>query len=722
MAGPSSKQSIARKRQSIIDAANSDEWGTPLVAAPGPRIPEPYTGCTSAKVYSLSDVPDSEALTALLKSHGIETSSWGEGNTKDVSKFWKEIKLDEAGFEVWKTPKGELLPVRVTHVLRAKVASVESYARGIFLFNTWQQYGDGRKRTRNGLLSEKLQMSEMPLEKHLHDVCQRAVTEEEMQRVCDAATHIGPGSPAPEYDSNYKCPLEVVDEVFADHTVEIEASKSYPGLLTVYHLYTVDIICTGLPTLNFNTLEFDAPDKEGQRKLKYIHAWVWLKWESIQRYLLEGSVMKERIKKDSFRSALELQNWLCAFDIDFECWAMAPTVSARLTDFGGNLTASTQLMATSKARTVDDLFLEVQQEKACLEHWGRQDGVPILLRVVHVVQLHLTTPELMAGGRFLFLETQQKWGCAPQMVNRPMAQKIQVGRSKYDHQFFWAAAEKAVTGSLSHIKDLHYDIDASEKMPQRDPPSPPTLEQVEFDSYVFDIDESPSFKGLLTMYHLYTLSVVCTGLPSQDFSSVAFLGDKPEAFVWRWVTWPTTLNMLHARSKRLAEIDKQRKLNMSKASDACSETCSALKDAIENMSNKSGLDPQLQKCKDLLTKLEKQVAAPLAEFSIENSGDSLNPTDRLPPSMISSLAEQKNISDDFIQEVGRLKSCRLSMSGASTGVSLAAGEGSVDGNSCIGSRTIGKAPCGPDLEDGAQVSWSNWFCSGFHCQPVADDN
>merc|ERR1712224_950536 len=159
---------------------------------------------------------------------------------------------------------GKEQPVRVTHVLRAKVCSPSSYQKGIFLFNTWQQYGDGRKRTRNGLLSEKLTLSEMPLEENLHEVCRRAVTEEEMQRCEEAAFKVTPGVPV-EYDPNYVCPLEVVDEKFVEHTIEIEVSKSYPGLLTMYHLYTVDIVCTGLPVVDFNTLEFDHADKNGRR-------------------------------------------------------------------------------------------------------------------------------------------------------------------------------------------------------------------------------------------------------------------------------------------------------------------------------------------------------------------------------------------------------------------------------------------------------------------------
>merc|ERR1719277_2953288 len=108
-----------------------------------------------------------------------------------------------------------------------------------------------------------------------------------MQRCAEAALKIPLGGPAIEYDPNYVCPLEVVDAFFVEHTIEIEESKSYPGLLTMYHLYTVDIVCTGLPATDFNTLEFDHPDKFGRRNLKYVHAWVWLQWSQIQRYLYE---------------------------------------------------------------------------------------------------------------------------------------------------------------------------------------------------------------------------------------------------------------------------------------------------------------------------------------------------------------------------------------------------------------------------------------------------
>ncbi|CAE7892638.1 HERC2 [Symbiodinium microadriaticum] len=305
------------------------------------NLPAPLTDGELIQSASLSDVPDAESLAAWLLDKGLDTADWGKDNTKGVSKFWKEIKLNEAALELWRAADGSLIPVRTTHVLRAKVTSPDRYERGIFLFNTWQQYGDGRTRTRNGLLSEKLTTDEMPLEENLHEVCRRAVTEEEMQRVVESTMKIGLGRPAPEYDPNYTCPLEVVNEHFVDHIIELEKSKSYPGLLTMYHLYTVDIVCTGLPLTDLNTLEFEHPDKDGKRKLKYIHAWVWLEWPQIQRYLFEGSELKETKRKGRRLSWLLLSDsgstwrWLFGFQ-KFELFRVLVTVLKAVAKFQGS--------------------------------------------------------------------------------------------------------------------------------------------------------------------------------------------------------------------------------------------------------------------------------------------------------------------------------------------------------------------------------------------------
>eukprot|EP00438_Fugacium_kawagutii_P036389 Skav214565 [mRNA] locus=scaffold2080:58717:60748:+ [translate_table: standard] len=103
------------------------------------NLPAPLTNGELVSEASLEDVPSAEDLAQWLVDRGLDTADWGKDNTKDVGKFWK-------------------------------VTSPDRYQRGIFLFNTWQQYGDGRTRTRNGLLSEKLTTAEMPLEENLHEV------------------------------------------------------------------------------------------------------------------------------------------------------------------------------------------------------------------------------------------------------------------------------------------------------------------------------------------------------------------------------------------------------------------------------------------------------------------------------------------------------------------------------------------------------------------------
>lgn len=44
----------------------------------------------------------------------------------------------------------------------------------------------------------------------------------------------------------------------------------------MYHLYTVDIICTGLPLTDLNTLEFEHPDKEtGGQQTAHVQLYVF---------------------------------------------------------------------------------------------------------------------------------------------------------------------------------------------------------------------------------------------------------------------------------------------------------------------------------------------------------------------------------------------------------------------------------------------------------------
>lgn len=499
-------------------------------------------------------------------------------------------------------------------MLRAKVTSESCYDRGIFLFNTWQQYGDGRIRTRNGLLSEKLCISEMPLVDHLHEVCERAVTKEEMQRITDSMFKIGPSCPAPSYDKNYVCPISVVDETFVDHTVEIEASKSYPGLVTTYHLYTVDIVCSGLPNVDFNSLEFEHEDKDGKRKLKYIHAWVWMKWPTIQRYLFEGSVLKESRTKGSFVDSHELETWLNQFDVNLEAWG------------------------TNGLRTVQQLFEEVEREEVLLEHWGRPDGAPLLMRVVHVMQITVCSAENRNDDKFLFHEWTQSRDGWIKHVNRPMSRKLNVSLPMTSSTFK-PEAQKAIAEQLTYVVDQHVQLNPH-ALPKKGDCEVSSIVPVsiEFTNRRFDLEDSPSFRNLTTMYYLYTVVVKCTGLPSSNFATISFDGKRGiEAYGWRWVTWQQVLDMMHAKANQLEARELERSKVLSDLVTKTSDPLKGLKSTIQKLQSKSPHELEIQEeLKGIFQALEEDIITPLAKASVVKRAT--RRTEDLPPSLISHMA------------------------------------------------------------------------------------
>lgn len=461
----------------LIRCVSGDEatrWPIPTHIPPESAmldLPDPLAGAHKIESLGSEDILDVETLSALLKERGVSTERWGEEDTKAVGALFKEIRADESGLEVWNKSDGNTATVRVTHVLRAKVCSPQSHKRNIFLFNTWQQFGDGRTRIRNGLLSEKLMLTEVPLEDHLHEVCRRAVTEEEMHFVVDSAVRIGPGVEYPEYDPEYKCPLTVVDAKFIDHIIEIEFSKSYPGLLTMYHLYTVDVICNGLPAVDLNTLEFEHSAAKGQPKLKYIHAWVWLEWSEIQRYLFEGSELKELKQRGSFRNAAELRTWLGRFQgLDLEKWGQA----------------------------VEELFQEVERQETYLELWGRHDGVPLLVRVAHVIQLKILSTDPRQSEKLLFCTWVQDSQGRARTENRLPTKKLNIAEMPFSDGYIADKAQEAAKERLSRIVDVNYKVRGGQLL-TRDlfSKSDVAVVNATFIEHRSEVEESRSFKVLL---------------------------------------------------------------------------------------------------------------------------------------------------------------------------------------------------------------------------------
>jgi len=619
---------------------------TPSTTSSSSKFPGKLRGGTQVCALTLKDVPTSDALEKWLSDQGVDTREWGHGNFKSAKSLWKEISLGETVLELWREVDGTLQPLRVTHVLRAKVTSTECYSRNIFCFNTWQQYGDGRKRTRNGLLSEKVGSDELPIEDNLHAVCQRAMGEE-MGRIVEAAVMVRPGVPAPEFNPTIKSGLTVMWEKFVDSTVEVEESKSFPGLSTMYRLYTVEIVCSGLPVVDFNTLEFNAADQAGRRTLKYIHAWAWVPWLQLQRYLFDGSKLLETKKRGSFESVSSTRDWLSQFDIDLRAWGR------------------------ESYKSVQALLDEMEKEQTHLELWGRHDGVPLLMRVVHVVQLTVSSTDPALSGKFLLKTGEQLSDGTNRPVNRLLAKKLRTGDSPFDEARFTAAAKEAVREELTSIVDAHYQTAPGRQIPRFDttPDAGVHVLKATFVDSRFDLEDSPSYKGIHTMYHLYRMEVECEGLPSANFGSIEFkINPQGDGLVkqvkcvnsWRWVTWQEALDRLHEQKRTLETRDastqrsyEDQRGRLQRMHNELSRLSTRVQQFVINPNLKG---PQVEVGKRLSKDLQLQLATLQVNCLSDESEDFMVRTKSdqglaatLPPTMVSATSQHCIASREFLE-------------------------------------------------------------------------
>jgi hypothetical protein len=487
------------------------------------------------------------------------------------------------------------------------------------------------------LLSEKLSTAEIPLQEHLHEVCQRAIVEEEMTRLIEAAYQIGPGYPAPDYDPNYICPLTVEKENFIDHTIEIEVSKSFPGLLTMYHLYTVEIVCSGLPGVDFNTLEYAPPDKEGVRKLKYIHAWSWLEWPQIQRYLFEGSERKETKKKGSFKDEAAFRAWLQQFDLDLDAWGQ------------------------KGLKRVKDLFWELEEEQTRLEVWGRHDGVSLLMRVAHVIQLEVTSSDPRLQNKLLFQTWQQGPDGKVRAINRLPSKKLSFREGdSFNEMRFVEAAENAMKNQFTRQTDVHFRM-FSNRIPKKEdfPSADVKTVSVGFRSSHNDVEESPSYKGIHTMYHLYCMDMEVEGLEVTDFTTVDFSrGDRPSANGWKWATWGEILDILHSRTQTLLRKEASHTKSLSEQGHRVEATTGALSRlalAVGRMATEGpGRGEAAAEAKTLIAEIQEELAcmqASVEEHCVAKEEENLTASaDILPPDMVSKMASQQIAVEDLLND------------------------------------------------------------------------
>jgi hypothetical protein len=181
-----------------------------------------------------------------------------------------------------------------------------------------------------------------------------------------------------------------------------------------------------------------------------------------------------------------------------------------------------------------------------------------------------------------------------------------------------------------------------------------------------EVEESPSYKGLFTMYHLYAYEVECEGLPVADFASLDFRPSLKAgkldanhkvlkyAHGWRWVSWPQVLDIVHARTQILER---------SKAySQACWEA--QRKGLDDSVCQLAGLTGAMQKlCQkvpetDVDARESARYAIALhrslldlqAAYNAGNKDTGSSDSKMLPPSMVSKMAENTIASEKFLEE------------------------------------------------------------------------
>merc|ERR1712242_416456 len=114
-------------------------------------------------------------------------------------------------------------------------------------------------------------------------------------------------------------------------------------------------------------------------------------------------------------------------------------------------------------------------------------------------------------------------------------------------------ATTAVKEELAHGADSFFDFE--EKFELEDlQKSGVEPYKVEYLRHWFDLEESPSFKSMFTMYHMYAFTMHCHNLPQSNFTSVHRSGDGSlRRTCWQWSTWEqmsSVVNQRHAAFER----------------------------------------------------------------------------------------------------------------------------------------------------------------------------
>lgn len=171
-------------------------------------------------------------LESWLRANGVDTAGWGARRAKTLADLWQEYTRGEIGFS-------DDPPLRLVYVVRILLRRGERT-----LLELAQEFRDGRLRRRDLPPSEKIIGSETPAR-----AARRCLAEEL-------------GLVPQQIDAFH---------VRQEKRVTFADSPSYPGLRTLYTIYTVEVSAAGLPDEDFWRENEAARAGDPVRR----HLWGW---------------------------------------------------------------------------------------------------------------------------------------------------------------------------------------------------------------------------------------------------------------------------------------------------------------------------------------------------------------------------------------------------------------------------------------------------------------
>ena len=192
----------------------------------------------------MNPITSSRELELALVASDIPVADWGQGVAKSVADLWLELQNGETTLS-FATEDGAIL-YRQTQVVELLIQREDET-----LIEAMQELGNGERRYRNRLPSEKIKADETPFlaaRRCLHEEFSLAEVQLEAIQI------------------TIEQPVDLVDE-------KLHSSPSYPGLNTLYTVHRARIVGCDFPAHDFATENRAHAEGDPVKA----HHWHWAK-------------------------------------------------------------------------------------------------------------------------------------------------------------------------------------------------------------------------------------------------------------------------------------------------------------------------------------------------------------------------------------------------------------------------------------------------------------